>query len=355
MTNTAAARDLPQTLLRRLCFIALMFALLGCANTTVAESAAQTPAAAPPSSNAAQATSAAKASPLRVMAWNVSNDAFVRDPAAFRALVAEADADVLLLDEVAPATNQQQIRKALAGLKDVGSGDWHIDSGRSGGRQRNVIVSRLPLESVPEFAEIVRYPEADKQRLLGRMRAVEPSTPAFVMDSGIPVNGAVVLDGSRRLLVVSIDLQCCGNDPASWEEERRRIEVVEIRQRIRRVLERTRVDGIILAGDFNLVSTALPLLICAGPYPAPHGGLIAAELYHRDGQRSWTWDGTGTEFPSRAMDFLLYSANSLVLGEGYILDSADLAPAKLEQLKLGRDSIGKLSDHRPLIVELRWQ
>ena len=95
---------------------------------------------------------------VRVFSWNLSSDAFVKDPAAFRALVRQSRADILLLDEVSPSTNAQQIRTALAGLAPDGPDQWHIDFGASGGRQRGVIVSRLPLERVPEFSDIVPYP-----------------------------------------------------------------------------------------------------------------------------------------------------------------------------------------------------
>ncbi len=355
MTNRSVAHGIPRAWLPSPWLPALLIALLGWASTAVAQSEAQAAAAAQPSSTGAGPASVARAGPLRVLSWNVSTDAFVKNPAAFRALVRKAGADVLLLDEVAPSASERELREALAGLGGVDGDDWHIDFGRSGGRQRNVIASRLPLESLQEFAEIVPYPEADKHRLLRRMRAVEPRTPAIVMDSGIAVNGAVVLDGPRRLLVVSIDLQCCGNDPASWEEDRRQVEVTQIRQLVSKVLTRTSVDGVMLAGDFNLVSTALPLLIASGPYPAPHRGLIAAELYHPGSQVSWTWNGQGTEFPSRAMDFLLYSPQSLALESGYILDTADLPRAELEQLGLVRGSVHMLSDHRPLVAEFHWR
>ena len=291
---------------------------------------------------------------VRVFSWNLSNDAFVKDPAAFRALVRKAQADILLLDEVAPATNAQQIRAALAGLTSDGTDRWYVDFGASGGRQRGVIVSRLPLERLPEFSDIVPYPASEQGRLSDRMAAAGSLGPGFSMDGGIPVNGAVVLAGERRLLVVTTDLQCCGDDPGSWQEDRRRVEAAELRRRVRQVLERTRVDGLIVAGDFNLVTTPLPMVILSGPYRPPHAGLIAAELRHLDGLETWTWDGRGTRFPSRAMDFVLYSPHALALRHGYVLDTADLPQSELEQLGLQPESAGRLSAHRPLVVEFAW-
>jgi endonuclease/exonuclease/phosphatase family metal-dependent hydrolase len=290
---------------------------------------------------------------VRVLAWNVSRDAFVRDPEAFAAVVRKARADVLLLDEVAPSTNEGQLRETLAGLALGGKDDWYVDFGESGGRQRGVVVSRFPLERVPEFADTVPYPESDRRRLLDRMTAANQLRPNYSMDGGIPVNGVIVTAGERRLLVVTTDLQCCGADPGGWQEDRRRVETGEIRRRVRLVLERTRIDGIVLAGDFNAVSTPLPLILASGPYPQPHAGLIAAELRHLDGVETWT--NRANRFPNQALDFMLYSPRTLELREGYVLDTADLPPGELAQLGLESESAHDLSSHRPLVAEFVWR
>ena len=301
-----------------------------------------------------QVSTAAAGETLRVFSWNLSSDAFVKDPAAFRGLVRQSRAEILLLDEVSPSTNAQQIRAALAGPAPDQQGTWHVDFGTSGGRQRGVIVSRLPLERLTEFSEIIPYPAADRRRIADRMAASGPVNAEYSMDGGIPMNGVVVLAGTRRLLVVTADLQCCGSEPASWQEDRRRVEAGEIRRRVAQVLERTKVDGLVVAGDFNLVSTPLPLVIASGPYRLPYAGLIVAELRHLDGEELWTWDGRGTPFPSRPMDFVLYSPNTLALRGGYILDTADMASPELERLGLQPESAARLSAHRPLVTEFGW-
>jgi endonuclease/exonuclease/phosphatase family metal-dependent hydrolase len=292
---------------------------------------------------------------IRVLAWNVSGDSFVRDPASFRALLTKADADILLLDEVLPSVTETELRAVLAGRSQPVDDQWHISIGRSGGRQRGVIASRLPFEPVTELSEVVPYPSAERERIHARMVEGKSDHPGYAMDGGIPVNGAIVTTGTRQLLVVTVDLQCCGGDPASWEEDRRVVETREIRSRVAQVLARTSVDGVIVAGDLNLVSTGVPMLTLAGPYPLPHGGLIAADLRQLDGVDLWTWDGRGTPFPSRPMDFVFYSPRSLKLHSGFILDSADLDRTELERLKLAADASGKLSQHLPVVAEFAWQ
>jgi endonuclease/exonuclease/phosphatase family metal-dependent hydrolase len=288
---------------------------------------------------------------VRVLSWNVSSDAFSREPAAFRALLTRANADVVLLDEVAPTMSESQLRATLAGRRSEGDGDWHVAMGRSGGRQRGVIATRQRLEPVRELSEVVPYPAAERSRLQALMTAGGEDLPGYSMDGGIPVNGAIVVAGTRRLLVVILDLQCCGATPASWQEDRRRVETRVLRDRVEQVLARTQVDGVIVAGDLNLVNTPVPLVVLSGPYPPPHAGLIAADLRHLDGTENWTWDGRDTPYPSRPMDFLLYGPHALVLREGYVLDSADLGQPELDRLKLARDAAVSLSRHLPLVTE----
>jgi len=212
----------------------------------------------------------------------------------------------------------------------------------------------MPLEVLPEFSAIVPYPEPYRRQIRERMSASDRAYGNYSTDGGIPVNGAIVETNDRRLLVVVADLQCCGNDPASWQEFRRRVEAAEIQKLVRRVLDRTQVDGIVLAGDFNLVSTPAPLTILAGPYRAPHAALIPVEPYHLDGIANWTWDGRGTPFPSSPLDYQLYSPQSLRVDASLVLDTEDIADEVLEISGLETESSRRLSRHRPLVVEYSW-
>jgi Endonuclease/Exonuclease/phosphatase family len=292
---------------------------------------------------------------VRILSWNISDDSFVTHAAEFRALIFRANADVLLLDEVSPSAKIDRLNEVIANLRSEDDKPWNFSVGVSGGRQRNVIASRAPQDALPEFSSIIHYPEADRLVIQEQMSPRARSNPSYEMDHGIPVNGALILDDDKRLLVVSADLQCCGSDHESWQEYRRRVEVREIRRRIRDVLARTPVDGIVLAGDFNSVNTNIPLVILMGPYDAPHSSLIPAEIYHFDGSTAWTWDGRGTPFPSSALDYQMYSPQSLRVQGGFILDSEDFSSEELDNLGLKTETSSQLSDHRPLVVEYVWQ
>lgn len=295
-----------------------------------------------------------------VLSWNVSGDAFVAHPLEFQALLRYAAPDVILLDEVNPRKmNITQLRAVLPSstsgdAKELPNNGWHISMGRSGGRQRGVIASKEALEELPEFSRLIPYPDKARRLIAQGMSAGERAEFGSAMNDGLAVNGAIVLTGGRRLLVVIADLECCGDGPGSWRELKRRIEAEEIRKLIRQIVSRTAVDAIVLAGDFNLVSTPIPLVLMTGPYDKPHSGLIAAELRHRDGLETWTWDGRGTPFPSRMLDCQLYSPAQLGVVRGVILDSEDLTAEELTALKLRANASVRLSDHRPLVVEYVW-
>jgi hypothetical protein len=290
---------------------------------------------------------------IRVLSWNVQEDSFVTHQTEFRALMRRADANIWLLDEVAPWTDADQIEEAI--LQPGSDATLHIDFGRSGGRQVGVVASIYRLESLQEFSGLVPYPEAERQEILQRMSPADRARSDWSMDGGIPVNAAVILTGTRRLLAVVADLQCCGDSPESWQEFRRMVEVREIRRLVRQVLDRISVDGIILAGDFNLVTSHAPLQVLTGPYRAPHTKLTPVESYHLDGVSNWTWDGRGTPFPSNDLDYQMYDSQALKLRTSLILDSEDLPPEELEQLGIDRKTSSRLSDHRPLLVEYGWR
>lgn len=292
---------------------------------------------------------------FRVLSWNISDDAFVAEQAEFHALLQWAEPDVVLLDEVHPTATREQLAATLAGLRPGSDEAWNISYGESGGRQRCVIASQARQESLGEFSGIVTYPGKARERILALAPPGKHARIIRSLDHGIPVNGAVIWFGDRRLLVVNTDLQCCGDGPESWEELRRRFEAAEIRRLIRQVLDRKEVDGVVFAGDFNQVESTFPMSLLLGPYPAPHAGLIPAEIYHPDGSATWTWDGRGTPFPSDTLDYQMYGPGSLKMHSGFVLDTEKLGPEMLERHGLDVNTVGRTGRHRPLLVEYAWR
>jgi hypothetical protein len=294
-------------------------------------------------------------SSFRVLSWNISGDAYVNQRSEFRSILKWGDPDVVLLDEVSPSADPVKLTNALKGLRSDDDIAWNINFSKSGGRQRNVIASRVYQETIAEFSGIVSYPDEGHQRVLAIVPAEKRAHIQQSMNDGIPVNAAVILIDEKRLLVVITDLQCCGNGPESWEELRRRVEAREIRRLIRQVLKHTKLDGIIFAGDFNLVESTFPLALLTGPYPLPHSGLIPAELYHPDGMTTWTWDGRGTPFSSNTLDYQFYGPWGLKMQSGFILNTEELPSEVLERFELESNTMGRTGTHRPLLVEYSWK
>jgi endonuclease/exonuclease/phosphatase family metal-dependent hydrolase len=202
----------------------------------------------------------------------------------------------------------------------------------------------------------MKYPELAVARL-------KPLVPESIwnervkssLDAGIPVMGAFLQMQTRTVLAVTVDLQCCGNPTNNWPEIRRQIEAQEIRGAIHRVLARRKVDAILLAGDLNLVFSATPLALLTNPYPEPHFALVPANAVHLEGTDVWTWDGRNSPFPSRALDFSLFTPASLQPVRSLVLSTEDFSRELLSSYGFESGTSRKLSDHLPILVDYRWQ
>lgn len=291
---------------------------------------------------------------FRVVSWNVSAEAFFAKAAGFRAMLQLVDADLFLLDEMDDGRSVDDVTGVLRGLRGETDTRWQGVIGEGGGYQRGAIFSRHPVRPVPELSGVVPYAVDE----IARLKALVPeSTWARTkanLDAGLAVAGAIVQIGPRSILAVAVDLQCCNGTP-DWQEARRQIEARRIRSAVQAVLGKVRVDAVILAGDFNLVSSGTPLVILSGPYPAPHLALIAADALHLDGLDGWTWDGRDTPFPSRPLDFSMYGPNSLDVAAAVVVSTEDLAPAVRTAWGLAPGTSRELSPHLPIVVDYRWR
>jgi len=290
---------------------------------------------------------------FRVLSWNVSRSGFIEHRDDFRGLVKLADPDLLILDEVDGTHTPDDVRAALRGIRSPGDTVWYATIGTGGGYQRGAVVSREPVDALAEF-ELVAYPDTSVEQVLALAPDSLRERLRRSFARGVAVHGAVVRVAGRRLVAVGIDLQCCGL-PGTWEERRRMVEAHAIRAALRRALGAVAPDGAIAAGDLNLVATSFPLAILLGPYDPPTHGLLPAEPYHRDRREVWTWDGRGTEFPSKPIDFQLYGPGSLEALSAWVLDTEDLTAAELAAHGLEAQASRRVSDHRPVVVDYRWR
>ena len=292
---------------------------------------------------------------FRVVSWNISGDSHVTNMVEFRAMMQHMRPDVLVMDEVIPSTTALQLQEILAGIDPLDDSPWNVDFGASGGRQRGVIASRWPLERAFAFSGVIAYPDEPRQRIGAQMTEQDHQWNRYSMDGGIPVNGAIVQVNEHQLLVVSVDLQCCGGTADDWQEYRRQIEAKVVRELTTLELSTRKVDGAIVVGDLNSVGTLFPVDILTGPDKAPHLQFTIAEILHLDEQSDWTWDGRGTAFPSSILDYQLYSPAGLEIQSSYVFDTEDLDATTLNALGLSIDSSNELSRHRPLVSDYYWR
>ena len=290
---------------------------------------------------------------FRILSWNINRVAHVAHQSDFRTMMRAIDPDVLLLSEVAETTSVADVYAALRGLRDPTDTAWQITFGRGGGYQRGVVAARAPVTAVPEL-DSIPYPADAVADLVARMSdtAAQRQMRANLAEA-VGAHGGVVRVKGRFLLAVVSDFQCCGT-AGGWEEQRRRREAAVIRDAVRAAVRRVPVDAVVLGADLNLVTGGAPLDSLLRPIDRQHGSFTATAPKHVAGALDWTWDGRGTPFPSSRLDYVLYSARTLLVLRSFVFDTEDLNPEQLARHGLGAGTSARLSDHRPVVVDFTW-
>jgi endonuclease/exonuclease/phosphatase family metal-dependent hydrolase len=294
---------------------------------------------------------------LRVLVWNVANEG-IRDRAErFRRILAAVDADLLVLDEVGGVVGREGTGQFLASIDSGRTREpWRFTYGGGGGYQRTVIAARTDVTELPEFQRIA-FSDSMTARLLAAVPAATRERQRNSLRDGLATGGAIVSMNGKRLAVFGVDLQSAGNAPDSWQELRRQAEASMVRDVARSAIKaHGPVDAVIAAGDHNLVATWRPLTtlgeigIAVGRRP-----LSVAEVLQLDGATAATWDGNGGQFPPGRLDWLSYSDATLQVLGGFVFDVADLGERWRVAHHLEPDDSRKSSDHRPVVVDLRWR
>ncbi|MEE8447448.1 MAG: endonuclease/exonuclease/phosphatase family protein [Gemmatimonadota bacterium] len=307
----------------------------------------------PPNAGEEDPLARAPGTSFRVLAWNVSRGNLLDRKDRFARVLAAARPDIILLDE-APAGAAEEIADFLSGLPGPDGEDWHLLYGEAGGPQRSVIASGRPVIAVHELEEI-SYPDSlfeRLNRLAGRSRPQGFAGP----EAGLPALGGIVELEDARLLVVTLDLQCCGNGTETVEEYLRQVEVAAIHEALTEALARHGggVDAVIVAGDFNLVGSREPLEAMLRGVDVDGSGLAVAEALQLDGLSNATWDGGAGPFPPARLDFMLFGDASLRLERAFVLDTRDLTGEWLDHHGLRAEDTERASDHLPVVADFSW-
>ena len=114
------------------------------------------------------------------------------------------------------------------------------------------------------------------------------------------------------------------------------------------------IGAVIVAGDFNAVRGLKPVRAVQGIAGHPTRRLAVSDAAHANGVDRWTWDGRGTPFPSRAIDFLLHS-RALIPLQAVVFDSETMSADQRAAVGLGPEHFRGLSEHRPVVVDFAWR
>ncbi len=269
---------------------------------------------------------------LRIMSWNADKSLF-DNPERFVRVLAAIDPDVILLQELTDRDSAAQLELLLNRPRPAeGLNKWTVAFGAGGGNLRCAVASKLPLQAAEPF-QLLPYP--------------------FWRDQSLRVAGAVIETANKRLLCVSIHLRCCGR-AGGREDFIRGLEAEVIRERLQAMVERDSFDGVIVAGDFNLVGSRRPLDLLTSRLDITGLSLIEAEPYQLDSLSNATWSDRKQPLVPGRLDYLLFSNNAVALRSTFVLDARDLDPDALHRLGLRSDDTASASDHFPVVADVQW-
>ncbi|MEM6574563.1 MAG: endonuclease/exonuclease/phosphatase family protein, partial [Pseudomonadota bacterium] len=159
-----------------------------------------------------------------------------------------------------------------------------------------------------------------------------------------------VTHAGRRILLVALDLQCCGDGDDSVQDRLRVIQATRIAAAIDQAREDHGFDELIVGGDFNLVGSAQPLTILRGSGTTD---LTIANALQPDGLSNVTWIRRGDLFPPGRLDYALHSPTLRQLA-GVVFNPGVMNERQLSATGLAPDTTDRMSGHQPLVIDLAY-
>jgi endonuclease/exonuclease/phosphatase family metal-dependent hydrolase len=292
---------------------------------------------------------------LRVVTWNVSHRT-IRQRAKQAALVLTAiNPDIVLINEMSNQMNPAEVQAMIASLPSgaIHKG-WNLVYGEGGGEERSVIASRYPLRPVEDLLHL-DYPLGIVDGLPREFDDLDVTESIkTVIDDRISTAGAIVEVDNFRILAVALGMQSKGFRAYGWQEALRKIQAATIRSAVEVAVMRESLQGLIIAGDFNLVVSRIPLDTLRGARDFNPGELAIAGGLQLDGQSNATWRSADSFFLPGRLDYLLYDDTTMRLGRSFAFDSSDLSPEWIEHHGLTAGAVTDVSDHLPIVADFGW-
>lgn len=305
----------------------------------------------PPSSPVADPLARAPGTDVRVVSWNVGRETIFQQPEAYGALLRALDPDLLLLDEVAGGHSAAEVQ-ALLDRVVPGDAPWRVVYGTSGGSQRGVVAARgAAPQMARSFMSLLPYPDSARDVIGDDTTEAAGRWLRSRLEVNIPATGAVVEIGGRRLLGVTVDLES-GGGPGSAKDRLRRIEALRIREAVAAAVAEG-VDGVVVAGDFNLVASTDPLDVLVKGVDVDGSDLHVPLPLWLDGASATTWENPEEPFTPGRLDYVLVGDAALAVTGGFVFRAGDLSPRWLERHGLTAEA-SRVTDHLPVVTDLRW-
>ncbi len=291
---------------------------------------------------------------LRAVEWNVSHRTLSQRTAEILRILTALQPDLLLLNEVSDQVDPDSILELLHRIPSRdGSSPWRLSYGLGGGAERSAVASRVPLEELSEINDLC-YPVVDLEHARGYTTPEQIRDIARQFQNGLSTAGAIVQVHGLRLLAVALGLESRGHRRDAFEERVRHLQARTIASAVEAVRARVEVDGVIVAGDFNLVVTTEPLDIVREGIPVGGSPLNVAEALQLDGASNETWSHPDVPFAPGRLDYLLYGAPPLRLGRTFVFASRDLSQRWLRYHGLHVEDSRLASDHFPVVADFVW-
>ena len=218
---------------------------------------------------------------IRITSWNGERGALFENPGAFARTFEALQPDLVLLQELPSKSGPEELKAWF----DRIDGDQAWNAILSGGSLRVAVVSKHPLEPVPELAKVSALDPRGSKRFV---RAV----------------GGLARIDRQEVLVVSVHLKCCGRLGSS-EDQKRRSEVDAIHEAVRTAVARIKPDQVVIGGDLNLVGTSTVLDRLAEGLAPDRSNLTVTEPIRPAGDATTTWEKPGQSFVPGRLDFIL--------------------------------------------------
>lgn len=290
---------------------------------------------------------------LRVVSWNVADRSILHNVGAFQKIFRTLKPDILLLDEVTGRMTRGDMEEIINGSFSSSENKFTAVLGNGGGYQRGAVAVRSPLTLEPVF-DFLQYP---KDQMGGYLESIRKSSRRVHqlnrLDDGLAATAAVVGFNGKRILCVAVDLESRGRFD-SPEDKKRIAEARIIRSAIEEKLSQNHYDAVLLAGDFNLVGSRLPLDILCGTGTETVGQLVPVEAYQLDRLSNFTWYNSRDIFPPGRLDYMLHSPK-LFVRRSFVFNSFKLSQKLLNEYGLSGRESEQTSDHLPIVADLSWE